>query len=346
MKKGITSTIKAAKRIVEQAPNGSLGHPRGGHQGAPGPPEPRADPPPPRHPGVRARPHRGQGHPAPPARLRGVQRRLRRRPDGRPRAALAGGAGRGAGPHDGVATTSSLRRSGKPIAVPSQDMVLGLDYLTKEKDGEKGEGMRLRRASTRSCSRTRAGKVDLHAGIKVRGVNGSLIDLESQVQRPGQRHRIRSPQWTRIDTTVGRVLFNEIVPAELRLHQQPLGKKELCSLVERCFKTLGHRPHRRAPRRSQALGFTFATVRRPLHLASRTCTSRIKKEEIVEARRKEVLRSRSRRRTASSPRASATTRSSTSGPHVTERISDVMFDEMKTSDARFKAASRDSTRST
>ena len=72
----------------EGAPRG-LGHPRGGHQRAPGAPEPRAHAPPPRHPGVRAGPHRGQGHPASPARLRGVQRRLRRRPDGRPRAALA-----------------------------------------------------------------------------------------------------------------------------------------------------------------------------------------------------------------------------------------------------------------
>ena len=55
-----------------------LGHPRRSDQGAPGSPEPRADASPPRHPGVRAGAHRGQGDPAAPARLRGVQRRLRR----------------------------------------------------------------------------------------------------------------------------------------------------------------------------------------------------------------------------------------------------------------------------
>ena len=77
-----------------------LGHPRGGHQRAPGAPEPRADAAPPRHPGVRAGAHRGQGHPAPPARLRGLQRRLRRRPDGRPRAALGRGADGSARAHD------------------------------------------------------------------------------------------------------------------------------------------------------------------------------------------------------------------------------------------------------
>ncbi len=70
---------------------GGLGHPRGGDQGPPGAAQPRADPAPPLHPGVRARPHRGRGHPHPSARLHRLQRRLRRRPDGRPRAAVARG---------------------------------------------------------------------------------------------------------------------------------------------------------------------------------------------------------------------------------------------------------------
>ena len=72
-----------------------LGHPRGGHRRAPGAPEPRADAPPPGHPGVRAGARRGQGDPGAPARLPRVQRRLRRRPDGRARAALGRGAGGG-----------------------------------------------------------------------------------------------------------------------------------------------------------------------------------------------------------------------------------------------------------
>ena len=93
-----------AEHQVRQADGGArappgVGRPRRGHQGAPGVPEPRPDASPPRHPGVRARPRRGQGHPDPPARLRGVQRRLRRRPDGGPPAALGRGPGRGAAAH-------------------------------------------------------------------------------------------------------------------------------------------------------------------------------------------------------------------------------------------------------
>src|SRR5487761_2670404 len=75
---------------------GRVGCPRRRDQGPPRPPQPRPDPPPPRHPGVHAGPRRRVGDPDPPARLHGVQRRLRRRPDGGPRAALDGRPGRGA----------------------------------------------------------------------------------------------------------------------------------------------------------------------------------------------------------------------------------------------------------
>ena len=75
---------------------GGLGCPRRGHQGSPGPAEPRPDAPPPGHPGVHAGPRRGLGDPDPPARLHRVQRGLRRRPDGGPRAAVPGRPGRGA----------------------------------------------------------------------------------------------------------------------------------------------------------------------------------------------------------------------------------------------------------
>ena len=77
-----------------------VGHPRRGHQGAPDPPQPRADAAPPGHPGLRAAADRGQGDPAAPAGLRGVQRRLRRRSDGRARPAVAGSADGSARPDD------------------------------------------------------------------------------------------------------------------------------------------------------------------------------------------------------------------------------------------------------
>ena len=68
---------------------GGVGHPRRGDPRTSGAAEPRPDAAPPRHPGVRAGADRGQGDPAASAGLHGLQRRLRRRPDGRARAAVA-----------------------------------------------------------------------------------------------------------------------------------------------------------------------------------------------------------------------------------------------------------------
>ena len=74
-----------------------VGRARGGHQGPPRAPEPRTDAASAGHPGLHAGPGRGLGHPDPSARLLRVQRGLRRRPDGRPRAAEHGSAARGEG---------------------------------------------------------------------------------------------------------------------------------------------------------------------------------------------------------------------------------------------------------
>ncbi len=84
--KGFSSTVKQA-RSSSRREAGGLGYPRRGDPRASGSAEPRADAAPPRHPGLRADPRGGQGDPAASACLHGLQRGLRRRPDGRARAA-------------------------------------------------------------------------------------------------------------------------------------------------------------------------------------------------------------------------------------------------------------------
>ena len=87
-----------------------VGHPRGGDPRAPGAAQPRADAAPPRHPGVRAGADRRQGDPAAPAGVRGVQRRLRRRPDGGARAAVARSADGSAHAHALVQQRAAARQ--------------------------------------------------------------------------------------------------------------------------------------------------------------------------------------------------------------------------------------------
>ena len=140
VEKGFAHNIKSAKRIVERVRPRGLGRPRGRHQGPPGPAEPRPDAPPPRHPGVHARARRGLGHPDPSARLHRVQRRLRRRPDGGPRAAVLGRPGRGAD-DDAVDREPALAR--RRHARRGADAGHGPRLLLPD-DGEGGDARRRR----------------------------------------------------------------------------------------------------------------------------------------------------------------------------------------------------------
>ena len=114
--------------------------------------------------------------------------------------------------------------NGAPITVPSQDMVLGLYYMTKEKrstDKEKvnGEGMTFYALDEVKIAYNEK-KADLHAMIKVR-----VTDTKGKTSL--------------VDTTVGRVLFNEYVPAEINFIDELLTKKALRNIIGDVLETCG-----------------------------------------------------------------------------------------------------------
>ncbi|MEM1057121.1 MAG: DNA-directed RNA polymerase subunit beta' [Bacteroidota bacterium] len=110
---------------------------------------------------------------------------------------------------------------GGPIAVPSQDMVLGMYYMTKERDGLKGHGMRFG-----SVGQVRQaydqGLLDLHAKIEVK-LDATSFDGEHEAG-------------TMLPTTVGRALFNEIVPEGVGYINDVLTKKALRVIIGGVFK--------------------------------------------------------------------------------------------------------------
>jgi DNA-directed RNA polymerase subunit beta' len=124
--------------------------------------------------------------------------------------------------------------SGKPIAAPSQDIVLGCYYLTKEKAGEKGEGM-LFSSPDEVIAAFDAKQVGLHAKIKVQ--------IENKV----------------LGTTVGRVLFNQIVPEELGYFNQLTTKGKVADLIERAYRKLGSHRTSLFLDDLKRLGFEYAT---------------------------------------------------------------------------------------
>ena len=105
--------------------------------------------------------------------------------------------------------------NGAPITVPSQDMVLGLYYMTKNKKSTKDEPVKGEGKIFYSLEEVKIayneGKADLHAMIKVRVKNNDKYEL--------------------IETTIGRVLFNEYVPSEINFIDQLLTKKALRNII-------------------------------------------------------------------------------------------------------------------
>jgi len=134
--------------------------------------------------------------------------------------------------------------SGGPIAVPSQDMVLGIYYLTKMGNGKKGEGKTF--ASTDEVIIAfDQGRIDIHAKINVRI---ETVNEEGEIE----------PEI--IKTTTGRVLFNEILPDEIEFINKTLGKKELRVLIGEIHFASGTVRTAEFLDKMKKLGFEQATV--------------------------------------------------------------------------------------
>jgi DNA-directed RNA polymerase subunit beta' len=127
--------------------------------------------------------------------------------------------------------------NGKPITTPTQDMVLGIYYLTKERKGVRGEGKTFSSPEEVRIAYD-AREVDEHAHIKVR-MNGDFVD-----------------------TTAGRVIFNEIVPEEVpfSMINRVMTKKEVGRLIEFCYKTSGKRETVIFLDNIEKIGFKYATI--------------------------------------------------------------------------------------
>ena len=114
--------------------------------------------------------------------------------------------------------------NGAPITVPSQDMVLGLYYITKPRAGAKGEGMKFY-GPEEVIIAYNEGRVDLHAKISIR-LPKDMTDLS-------KGYRIFD------NTTVGRVIFNQVVPPEVGYINELLTKKSLRDIIGKVVKVCG-----------------------------------------------------------------------------------------------------------
>jgi DNA-directed RNA polymerase subunit beta' len=148
--------------------------------------------------------------------------------------------------------------SGQPIAVPSQDIVLGIYYLTRDKPGAKGEG-RVFASLEEVLLALDAQYVTTQTPIKLR-IQGDLIDLtQEHDQQDILRAVVQDDVRRVINTTVGRVIFNDSIPAGLPFINGTLKKKGLQSLVNYAHIRLGHEMTVKMLDDLKSLGFLYAT---------------------------------------------------------------------------------------
>ncbi|MGB7576248.1 MAG: DNA-directed RNA polymerase subunit beta' [Thermodesulfobacteriota bacterium] len=127
--------------------------------------------------------------------------------------------------------------NGKPIIIPTQDIVLGIYYMTRERPYVKGEGKVFSNPDEVRIAYD-ANEVDLHARMKVR-LDGELVE-----------------------TTVGRVLLKEILPEEIpfRLINKVMKKSELANLIDYCYRYGGDKKTVLLSDRLKGLGYYYATL--------------------------------------------------------------------------------------
>jgi DNA-directed RNA polymerase subunit beta' len=167
--------------------------------------------------------------------------------------------------------------NGEPIIVPSQDIVLGLYYTTREKINARGEGLMF--ANISEVSRAYESRViELNAKITVR-------IKEFDVDADGERRE----KITRYETTVGRALLSEILPAGLPfpLINKVLKKKEISRLINASFRRCGLRETVIFADKLMYAGFTYAT-RAGISICLDDMLTPVQKDEIIGASEKEV----------------------------------------------------------
>src|SRR5271168_5164431 len=147
---------------------------------------------------------------------------------------------------------------GAPIAVPTQDMVLGLYYLTKARPGTKGEG-RTFASMDDVLIALEMGEVETLTPIKLRHT-GRVIDLVKAFDNQNLMHTEPiefNKQY--MDTTVGRVILNDVLPDEMPFINGLLKKKGLTQLVHYCYLKYGLPITVTMLDQVKALGFLYAT---------------------------------------------------------------------------------------
>ncbi len=220
--------------------------------------------------------------------------------------------------------------NGAPVAVPSQDIVLGCYYLTKAKNGAKGEG-HIFGSSEDVTLALEAGVVETLTPIRLRH-SGELLDLtvarDNQVVRPSEVQVVKNQI---ITTTVGRVIFNAALPDGIPFVNGLLKKKGQQQLVQYCYLRYGLEKTVQMLDDLKRLGFLYAT-RSGISIGIDDLTIPSEKAELVEKARNDVISVEQQYLEGAITNGERYNKVIAIWSDVTEKIADAMFGEMEETD--------------
>jgi len=192
---------------------------------------------------------------------------------------------------------------GRPIVTPTQDIVLGCNYLTKEKAGLRGEG-KVFSDTDEVVLAFQDRQIDLHAKIKVR-VDAKIID-----------------------TTTGKVLFNIMaIPKGMPYVNQEMAKPALSKVVAKCYQMFGHSRTIQLLDDMKAIGFEWAT-RAGISISITDMVVPEKKKIFIETAKKEVAEVEKQYKIGIITEGERYNKIIDIWTHTTDKVSDLIFDEL------------------
>jgi DNA-directed RNA polymerase subunit beta' len=218
--------------------------------------------------------------------------------------------------------------SGRPLAVPSQDMVLGIYYLTSERPLKRNEKRRLFASVDEVVLAHAGGLIETRQAIEV-AYTGQLLDMTVEADQQDILHA--EPQVVqnfRLETTAGRVILNSSLPAELPFVNGQLKKSGLQSLVSFTYLRHGHETTVRLLDALKNMGFLWAT-RAGISISAADMVIPAAKGDLIDKALREVDEVERQRSAGIITAGERHNKIVDIWHRVTERVSDEMFREMK-----------------
>ncbi|MFP3939462.1 MAG: DNA-directed RNA polymerase subunit beta' [Thermoanaerobaculia bacterium] len=216
---------------------------------------------------------------------------------------------------------------GRPLAVPSQDLVLGGYYLTLHKPGARGEG-RIFPDFDSVILALEAGEIETLTQIRVR-YTGPYINLDTQYDKQDVVHaEVEEVENELIETTVGRVIFNRHLPDEIPFVNGLLKKRGLQELVGFCFIKLGNEKTVAVLDELKRITFDYAT-RAGISIGVDDMVIPAAKSRILDDARNEVIEIENQRAAGVITAGERHNKIIDIWHRVTEQVSEEMFGDMR-----------------